>query len=142
MKRHLFRWFRKKSLQQSRIFRSSSFIFKSQPKNTQKYPYQAFLIQNFKIFIFTIRQFWGCWFQIWQPCFQIPVQHYPNKAFSVLNWRIFIFARNLAFRKFELVDFEYEISFSNSSQDICKYFYIWMRLRVLKVSGYWFRRWQ
>ena len=48
VKKHLFRWFRKISLQQSGIFSWSSFIFKFQPKCTQKYPNLAFLVQNFK----------------------------------------------------------------------------------------------
>ena len=62
-------------------------------------PNKAFLVQNLGISIhkfrhFPVRQIWGCWFQIWQYCFQIPAQKYPNKPFLVPNSGILIFSRN------------------------------------------------
>ena len=44
-------------------------------------------------------QTWGCWFQIWQYCFQIPAQKYPNKALIVSNLGISVFPWNLAIRQ-------------------------------------------
>ena len=35
-------------------------------------------------------QIWGCWFQIWQYCFQMPAQKYPNNAFLVPNLGTFV----------------------------------------------------
>ena len=61
---------------------------------SQKYPHEAFLVQNLGIFIisqnFTIRQIRGCGFQILQYSFQIPAQKYPNEGFLVPNLWILV----------------------------------------------------
>ena len=61
------------------------------------------MVPNLGIFIFSrnfaIRPSRGCWVQIWQYNFQLPVQKHPNQAFLVTNVRIFIFAPNFATRQ-------------------------------------------
>ena len=79
------------------------------PKN------KAFLVSNLGIFIFSrdfpIKQIRGCWFQIWQYCFQLPDRKYPNLQFLVSNLRIFILHQTLHTDKFEGVDFKYDNGF-------------------------------
>ena len=69
----------------------------------QKYSNKTFLVPNLVIFCFLQnfgnRKIWGCWFQIWLYCFQIPIQKYPNQTFLVRNLRIFIFPPNFATRQ-------------------------------------------
>ena len=78
----------------------------------QKYPQEAFLVQNLGIFIISrnlaTRQIQGCWFKIWQYCFQTPVQKYPNKAFWVPNLAILVFCKILQLGKFEGADFKHD----------------------------------
>ena len=44
---------------------------------------------------FTNRQIWGCWLQIWQDCFQIPVQNIQNRHFWSQIWA-FLFLREVS----------------------------------------------
>ena len=43
----------------------------------------------------TTREIRGCWFQLWQQYFQIPVSKYGNQAFLVPNLSIFTFCTKL-----------------------------------------------
>ena len=114
------------------------------PKN------KAFLVSNLGIFIFSrdfpIKQIRGCWFQIWQYCFQLPDRKYPNLQFLVSNLRIFILHQTLHTDKFEGVDFKYDngfFEFQSENNPIelffffslnVSIFYLCMRLRILKNS--------
>ena len=83
--------------------------------SSQKYPNQAFLVPNLRIFIFApssaTRQIRGFKFPIWQKFFQVPLWKYANQAFSVPNLRIFILHQTLHLEKFESVDFKYDNGF-------------------------------
>ena len=50
----------------------------------QKYPNKTFLVPNLAIFVisrnFASRSIRGCWFQMWQYCFQTPVQKIPKSG--------------------------------------------------------------
>ena len=69
----------------------------------QKYPNKTFLVPNLSNFVslqnFVISLIRMCWFQIWQYCFQIPVQKYPNQAFLVPNLGTFVLPWHFANRQ-------------------------------------------
>ena len=77
----------------------------------QKYPHEVVFVKNTQIrhlvlnlgsFVFSrnfpVTQILGCWFQIWQYCFQIPAPKYPSQAIFVTNLRIFIFCTKLSIK--------------------------------------------
>ena len=69
----------------------------------QTYPDKEFLVPNLGNLVFlrncAVTQTRGCWFQIWQYCFQIPVQKYPNKVICIL-----FFSRNFTVWQFFVAD--------------------------------------
>ena len=60
----------------------------------KKYPNKSFWVPNLGTFVlsqnFAIRQIWGCWFQLWQCHFQIPVQKYWNFCTFIFSWNLAI----------------------------------------------------
>ena len=123
----------------------------------QKYLNKAFLVRNLGIFVFSqnfaSRKIRGCWYQIWQNCFQISAQKYINQAFFVPNLGIFVFfyCKIWEIDKSEDADFISDNScFKNFSQ---KYpnkvlvpnlssFDFSRNFAIRQIEGCWFQIWQ
>ena len=112
------------------------------------------MVPNLGIFIFlqnfAIRPIRGCWFQMWQFCFQIPVQKYPNQAFMVQNLRIFTFALNIKPNSRTLI-WNMKILLLNSSPKNTQISHFWSLIQgflfhtnfsIRQIRGRWFQIWQ
>ena len=75
---------------------------------------------KFKDFYFqpnvTIRQIWGCWFEIWQWRFRTSVRKYPNKAVFVLNVSFFCMNLHILKKSRVLISKMVIVFFSNASK--------------------------
>ena len=114
------------------------------------------MVPNLDIFAFlrnfAVRQIRGCWFQIWQYCFQMPAQKYQNKAFLFLEFWNFYFCTKLCSKtNSTTVIWIMTTLFSNSSPKIRKLgifgskfkdFYFALYFAIRNIWGCWFQIWE
>ena len=107
------------------------------------------MVPNLGIFVlsqnFAITQIPGCWFQIWQHCFQIPAKKIPKWRVFSPKYKDFYFRTKLLFwQNWRVLISNMTMAFSNLSPNNqippqkskfctkCKYFYFCKRFRIMK----------